>query len=174
MLLFPFRWNSKCKMLQSIIDLKPALVETLSNMDVPVAFNYQDWELMKKVLNVLAPFKDATDMLSSHDASISMVIPFVTMIIDGLEDENPTEEHGVLTLKRSLKKAMKERFVNIEDNEDYTVSTLLDSKYKGDFFREDLTLTLAKEALTDKLVESLRDESTSEVNTYHNTLDLGT
>ena len=52
---------------------------------------------------------DATDMLSSHDASVSMVIPFVTTVIESLETENPAEERGVLTLKRSLATSMKER-----------------------------------------------------------------
>ena len=152
-------------MLNSIVELMPAVVETMSNVpQVPVDFNSQERTLMKKVLLVVEPFKDATDMLSSHDASISMVIPCVTMIIDGLEKENPAEEHGVLTLKRSLKEAMKQRFANIEDVEGYYVSTLLDSKYKGHFYRDPFTLTLAKDALTDQLVELLRDEAPTEVN----------
>ena len=155
-------------MLQSHVDLMPALVETMSNMpQVPVDFNSQEWKLMKKVLKVLELFKDATDMLSSHDASISMVIPFVTIIITSLEKEDPREEHGVLTLKRSLKEAMKARFADIEEIEGYTVSTLLDSKYKGHFYREPLTLTHAKDALTDQLVKFLRDEAATEVIILH-------
>ena len=147
-------------MTRSIYNLKPSLVQTLSNLpQVPVSFSSQDWDLMKKVLNVLEPFKDATDKLSANDASISMVIPTVTLIIDGLEDENPTEERGVLTIKRSLKAAMKERFAGIEDMEAYSVSTLLDSKYNGEFYRDPHTLTVAKEILTDELVKLIRADS---------------
>ena len=149
---------------KSIIDLKPSLVQTLSNMpQVPVTFNYQDFDLMKKVLKVLEPFKDATDKLSAQDASISMVIPTVTLIIDGLEDENPTEEHGVLTLKRSLKAAMMARFNDIEDIDAYRVSTLLDSKYKGEFYRDPTTLALAKDVLTNELVKLVRDDTSVQV-----------
>ena len=147
-------------MTRSIYNLKPSLVQTLSNLpQVPVSFSSQDWDLMKKVLNVLEPFKDATDKLSANDASISMVIPTVTLIIDGLEDENPTEERGVLTIKRSLKAAMKERFAGIEDMEAYSVSTLLDSKYNGEFYRDPHTLTVAKEILTVELVKLIRADS---------------
>ena len=126
-------------------------------------FNTNDWKLMKKVVLVLDLFVDATDMLSSHDASVSMVIPFVTTVIESLETENPAEERGVLTLKRSLAASMNERFADIETNEHYIVSTLLDSKYKGDFYRDDSTLEQAKDILTERLVTLLQEDGTNEV-----------
>ena len=73
-----------------------------------------------------------------------MVIPFVTTIISSLENEDPTQEHGVLKLKRDLKKAMQERFADIETIEEYAVSTLLDSKFKAHFFRKPDTLPFAQ------------------------------
>ena len=162
--LYLCRWNSQYKLVVSIVGLKPALVETMSNVEgVPVYFRYQDWELMKKVVKVLEIFVDATDMLSSHDASISMVIPFVTSTIVDLETEDPSQEHGVLTIKRSLTTAMKARFADIETMEHYIVATLLDSKYKGHFYRTDGTLEKAKTILTDRLVELLQDDSAVEV-----------
>ena len=153
-------------MICSILGLQPALVQTLSKMpEVPVEIRRDDWELLKKIKQVLEPFKDATDLLSYHDASVSMVIPVVTMIIDALATENPAEEHGVLTLKRRLKMAMlrENRFASVETIEEYTVSTLLDSKYKGAFFRDPDTLQEATNILTEKLVNMLRHGNPLEV-----------
>ena len=129
--------------------------------EAPVEFTNDEWKTMEKVLKVLQPFRDATDMLSYHDASVSMVIPFVTTILASLTHEDRREEHGVLTLKRRLKTAMETRFGNIENIEEYTVATLLDSKYKGSFFRSPDTLDAAKNVLTERLVESLRKEGSS-------------
>ena len=145
----------------SIVGLKPAVIQTMANLEgVPVEFRNQEWQLMDKILKVLQPFVDATNMLSAHDASISMVIPFVTSIICSLENEDPREEHGVLTLKRDLKTAMETRFGDIENIDDYIVATLLDSKYKGNFYRGTGTFERAKNILMEKLVEKLREEDT--------------
>ena len=96
-------------------------------------------------------------MLSKHDASISMVIPVVTMIINSLEMENP-EDYGVLGEKRALKEGMETRFSGIEETEHYFVSTLLDTRFKGCFYRDDDTLQRAKDVLTERLVTLLDKE----------------
>ena len=69
----------------------------------------QDWDKLLQVVQVLKPFKEATEMLSRYDASISMGIPIVSLIIKSLELENRAEETGVLGMKRALKEAMKKR-----------------------------------------------------------------
>ena len=100
-------------------------------------------------------------MLSRHDASISLAIPIVTIIIDELEKENPREERGVLTMKRALKTSMETRFDYIhmiEENEHYIVSTFLDNKFKNNFYRNPDTLEAAKTIVTDKLVQYLKED----------------
>ena len=146
-------------MLSSVVGLKPALIQTLRYVDgVPVEFSNDDWKLMGKVLLVLEPFKDATDELSCNDASISMVIPEVTMIIKSLEKEDRRVE------KRSLLDAMENRFADIEVNDEYIVATLLDPKWKGNFFCYPETLNRATTLLTDRLVDLLKDGLTAQVN----------
>ena len=146
-------------MLQSFQVTEPALVQTLHNVDnAPSELTSQEWALLRKVLRVLKPFKEATEMLSRHDASISMVIPIVTMIIEDLETEDSRDDHGVLTMKRALKKGMETRFAAIEKTDHYIVSTLLDSKFKLFFYRDPDALDKAKTILMDQLVEFLRDD----------------
>ena len=135
---------------------------TLSNLKSKIEFTQKDWDLMELVVNVLKPFKDATLMLQHRDASISMCIPFVTGIITGLEVVNA--DRGVMTLKRALKQNMEERFSNIEYNRHFTISTLLDSKYKSCFYREPDTFTQAKEYLTEELIELLQQDTSTQVN----------
>ena len=142
-------------MLESYVRLKPAIVHTLLSHDAPVEFSNADWQLMEKLVKVLRPFVDATEMLSTLDASISMAIPCVTSIIMAMEVSD--EDQGVKTMKKDLKKAMEKRFAAMEGNDDYAVATLLDSKYKKHFFRSTDTTERAKNVVVDKLFESLRN-----------------
>ena len=140
-----------------MITLKPAIIQTLMDpsLNLDIDFSRQDWDKIEQVVKVLRPFEEATKMLQFRDASISMVIPIVTTILKSLNDSR--EDVGVLTMKRSLKKAMEERFKDIETNHHYTVATLLDCKYKGHFFRNATTLEDTKSFVIDKLVQDLRN-----------------
>ena len=79
----------------------------------PVEFTRKDWDLIvDQVLSVLAPFEEATRDLSDHDASISITIPTVTTILDGLAVDG--EVHGVQGLKRSVQASVNARFNAVE------------------------------------------------------------
>ena len=141
----------------------------------PVEFTQNDWKLLKKIVSVLKPFKEATLFLSKKDASISTAIPITTLVITSLEEEDPIDERGVLTLKRDLKKNMEERFGDLESQFHYTASTLLDSKFKHYFFRDASTLERTKEYIIDKMVNDLRNALTAvnnEVSKHNISADL--
>lgn len=143
-------------MLTSIHDTEDAVAQTLRHMNsAPVEFRDQDWQLMKKVVRVLKPFKEATLMLSEKDASISTAIPVATLIIQSLEEEDRQEDMGVLTMKRDLKKNMKTRFSHLETEFHYTAATLLDSKFKHLFYQDPDTLQITKDHIVDKMVHDL-------------------
>ena len=151
------RWNSTYYQLESIYVLQPALVQTLNTVEgADVEFSKSEWTTMRKVLGILKPFEEATQWLQCHDASISMAIPIVTTIILSL-DEETADDHGVLTMKRSLKKGMLSRFPTMEEKEHYILATLLDTKFKRFFFREENTFYRAKAILT----HSLRDATST-------------
>ena len=155
-----FRWNSSYDMINSLLGSEKALVNTLSSLatNAPVEFSNAEWGTMRKITTVLKPFKEATEILSHRDASISMAIPIVTTILSDLETES-REDHGVLTMKRDLAKYMKERFDNMEGENYYSAATLLDAKFKKNMFRDPDTFERTKTLLLDKILESLRTAS---------------
>ena len=125
------RWNSTFYLLVSLLDLKDPVVDTLQELAPDCAaheFSGTEWKTMQKIVNVLKPFEEATKLLSEYDASISMAIFSVTLIVKSLESES-ADDVGVLSMKRALRHAMTTRFSTMEQNKRYTVATLLDSRY---------------------------------------------
>jgi len=59
---------------------------------------------MNKLVTVLKIFKEATEMLSSSEASISQIIPIVVLINESLKTSNA--DHGVKNLKTKLQTAL--------------------------------------------------------------------
>ena len=146
-------------MVDRVLELMPAVVQTLSNMGTatPVEFSARDWELMKKVVRVLKPFKEATEWLSKSDASIALAIPIVTAIRKSLE-VIALRDLGVMGMKRGLTDAMDKRFSRMEGNFHYAAATLLDSKYKHYFFRDSACVVEVKEYIVDKIAADLGQE----------------
>ena len=142
-------------MIKSFVDNKPAVVQTLSNLaDTGITFTDADWTIMGKIERVLKPLEEATKLLSKHDASISMVIPFVTTLLEDLKDK--PEDRGILTWKRALRDNIEMRFADIENIKDYTVATMLDSRYKYCLFRGADTFGETKDFIIEKLMECLQ------------------
>ena len=131
-------------------------MQTISRVSTPVEITKKDWDLIELVIGVLKPFKDATEMLSHRDASISMTIPIVTAIIDGLK--TTAADQGVKTMKRDLKRSMEDRFYGIEDKFNYSASTLLDAKFKKTLFRDPIAVERTKDFLLDRMVHMLQKE----------------
>ena len=115
----------------SIKDQQPAVTKTIQNLaerneNLPdIEFSSQEWKRIGQVIKILRPFEEATKELSQHDASISLVIPNITAILQDLEEEE-AEDVGVLTMKRALKHAMEHRFREVEQNVHYACATILD------------------------------------------------
>ena len=150
-------------MIKSFVDTEDAVVQTLSKLrgEIGVQFTDAEWTTMGKIERVLKPLEEATKCLSSYDASISMVIPFVTGLVKSLEDA--PEDHGVLTWKRALKNNIETRFCDIESNMHYTVGTMLDSRYKHYLFREEDTFRATKDYAIEKLIAHLRTSDPRQV-----------
>ena len=161
------RWNSTFYMLERFLRLKSALIASIAHCedldyDVKVEFRKDDWSLMEKVVKVLKSFEEATQMLSTKNACISQTIPIITLIIQQL---NTTKaDTGVKTLKRDLQDAMEARFDHYESDDKYTLSTLLDPRFKGLMFRKKDTLREVKERLIHLLETELQDVLDSDQN----------
>ncbi|KAJ8404125.1 hypothetical protein AAFF_G00344750 [Aldrovandia affinis] len=119
-------------MLHSLIEQKQAL-------EVPD----NQWSLLEKTITVLAPFEELTRQVSSSDASVSDVIPAVT-VLQRLLAQETDEDRGIRTMKNTLLAAVKKRFSDVEKNPLYCIASLLDPRYKDRFFSNTNTAREAK------------------------------
>lgn len=144
------RWNSTHDMGARFLELKPAIISSIANMEADVVeLTKMDWMYLAKAIQALQVFKEATVMLSHRKASISMAIPIVTIIIRKLRATK--DDHGVKQFKTDLKTGMEQRFHEMEEDEKYALATYLDPRYKGYFFRNPDSALRAKEKIAEKL-----------------------
>ena len=167
------RWNSTYDMLGRFVQVQDVIKALLANgwgkdlvgKDKPeVRITERDWNLLNAVTNVLRGFKEATESLSKESACVSQYIPTVYLLLKSLEinDEDNTETgRGVKGLKKRLSEDLQNRMdeIEIEKREIFSVATLLDPRYKGNFFQSEE----AKKNAEVRLVELLKKENESVV-----------
>ena len=153
----PTRWNSTFDMGERFLELKVAIIAAIATTDNNLTqLTKTDWTYLEKATRVLQIFKEATVMFSSSNSSISKVIYVITLIMRNLKET--LADHGVKQLKRALKAGMEDRFNEIETQDVYALSTYLDPRYKGLFFRDPENAAQAKAKLVEKLEKMLTEE----------------
>jgi len=154
----PTRWDSTFNMGDRFVELKPAIIASMATLDTDLAqLSSENWNYLKKAVEVLRVFKEATVMLSSSNASISQAIFVVTVILAKLKKVT-SADHGVIQLKRALTKGMEERFASMETLEMYALATYLDPRYKGFLFRKQENAFAARQKIAEKLEELLNED----------------
>ena len=111
------------------------------------------FDLICKVIMVLAPVEDITQSISSEASTTSIVIPFVRALRKHLESGNDDTDSGVRTMKKEMLDSLNRRFENVETNESLAVATLLDPCFKDKFFTGVTNRTNAKAILSTTLQE---------------------
>ena len=156
------RWNSTYDMLERFVKLRSAVSTVLDDPkwdQVKVKLYNSEWELMGKVVKVLKVFKEATEMLSSSQACISQIIPLVKVLKESLK--RGKDDHGVRSLKLQLIKSLERRFDSKEFDDKYAIATLLDPRYKANFFDGKQARQSAISTLIDEL-KSIVEETPSQ------------
>ena len=151
------RWNSTYYLVERFLKLQSAIECTLVSKigkDTNIQFNQSEWDLMEKIRNTLSIFEKSTKLLQFADASISDYLPVVTTIMRDLENET-SADIGVKTMKRSLLENMKNRFKDIEFQNELLLSTYLNPKYKHHFFINPETKGRAQNLLVKLISERL-------------------
>ena len=151
------RWNSTFNMLERFLKLREGISKVLDDQKwekkLKVNIYRADWDLMSKVVTVLRGFKEATEMLFSSQASISQIIPVVTIINESLKRSG--EDQGVKSLKAKLQASLQKRFSHKEFDAKYAIATLLDPRYKKNFFQSQE----AKDSVVAQLLNELKEEA---------------
>ena len=149
------RWNSTLYMIQSILEQKMALAAYAAENDIP-QLTANQLEIARKLTLVLAPIEEITQVISKQTATLSMVIPFVRVLLRSWEKED--DDRGIQTMKEQMIHSLNSRFAGIEDNQLLSVATLTDPRFKDRFFGSNIVKASAK----DMLQKELRKESPNE------------
>ena len=148
------RWNSTYLMLERFLLLKPFIIKVLGSQKweekVSTRFYPNEWELMSKIVTMVKGFKEATEMLSSAQASISQIIPVVKLIKESMK--STSNDQGVKKLKAGLLKSLETRFGHKEFDKKFSHATVLDPRYKTHFFNS----TAAKDAAVAGVISELK------------------
>ena len=147
------RWNSTYLMLERAFHLKRSLqIYTANNDDLPILTANQ-WNLCEKMLRILQPFFEITKQVSSEQSSLSDVIPHVVALDRYLSKSG--DDSGVQTTKEELRSALRQRLLspsgeklNVKEEKNYVVTTVVDSHYKFRFLDDKET---AKKWLLDEM-----------------------
>lgn len=127
------RWNSTYYMLERLQEQKDAVSLYAAEFGDITNLTANQWMILQKTLNLLKPFETITKEVSSAKSIISVVLPMIATL--KLYLSKPSEHFsGVGTLKDTLLENLRKRFSSFENNENYTISTALDPRFKLAFF----------------------------------------
>ena len=90
-------------------------------------------DVLRKCIEILSPIEEITRSISADLASISVIIPYIRILTKTLEKN--TDDVGIRGMKTELLHSLKSRFTGIEENKLLCLATILDPRFKQNFFR---------------------------------------
>ncbi len=161
------RWNSCYEMLERFLEVKPAVSLLLSEpgMDSFGPFTSEKWKIIEAAVALLHPCYQATVELSSEKfATASKVIPITKMLLLFYAKEERTQDGFRKELAANMRLHLGKRYEKVEDTTIYSISTLLDPRFKNHAFRQnekkDRAIAKLKQELL-ALSEKKKEESTA-------------
>ena len=143
------RWNSTLYMFQSIVEQKMALAAYCAENDSIQQLSTYQLVLIKKCVDILSPIEEVTRSISARLASISIVIPYVRVLIRTLEKND--EDSGVRTMKGQILHSLRSRFAGIEERKELALATMLDPRFKDKFFGGNIIKATVKEWVLEEM-----------------------
>ncbi|XP_061704198.1 zinc finger BED domain-containing protein 4-like [Cydia pomonella] len=156
------RWNSTFYMCERLIEQKRAVSLYISDYSGSINFNNlteRQWQLVKELLTILQPFEEITRITSSNFSCISEVIPHVNILLKYLA-KPASDDSNTVTMRKRLQTELKARFEGIQDDIVYTLATILDPRYKLNFFSND-KIEPARKAFLIEAIKNNDDEDSS-------------
>lgn len=158
------RWNSSYYMMSRLLEQKRTvslyLAETSVNFE---NLSTEEWILLGKSLELLKPFEEITKIISSSCSSISEVIPHLKTLQKYLENYND-ENNDIMEIKNLLANDLKIRF-DLNHNKLFNLATLLDPRYKQQFFDAEDLITVRSQFLLEALKNSSSDDESDTAET---------
>ena len=135
------RWNSTFDMLKRIVSIKDAVISTLAVLQTEIAvLTPVEWNIVEKAIDVLQIFNEVTIEISSEKTvSVSKVIVLVGSMFQTIETyvNDISLPYEVNEMAISLKKQLRKRFSDSEENEIMAQASILDPRFKKYGFMSD-------------------------------------
>lgn len=140
----PTRWSSTADMLERAIKLKAPIISYLAVVDSvkkasdePLSLTSDAWGNFERILEYLVPFRQATRMVCGDTyPSLSMVVPLYNKLMDHLKLWMLKKTNPQDTLHRAVVAANAKIAQYYDLTSDcYTISTVLDPRFKLDYYR---------------------------------------
>ena len=159
----PTRWNSAYLMVERMVALKRPILVYLSNHSELPTISAKEWQLSERFLHVLKPFFDLTKEMSAEASSLSSVIPSIAALELFLTKTG--HDSGVQKTRQALLEALRNRFLsnsagpgtkhlNVMEEKHYVTATVIDPRFKTQFFKKAEDQDNAKALLLGELLSN--------------------
>ncbi|XP_067120294.1 zinc finger BED domain-containing protein 4-like [Centruroides vittatus] len=137
------RWNSTCYMLERLLEQKRAIFLYLTDTTNISNLTAEQWEIVDQLLKLLKPFEEITKITSSNYYCLSEIIPHAMAI--------------------AMQQEIKQRYSQIDNNKNYLISTLLDPRFKTNFFTNQVQKERARQYILLEDLVSDYDTSSNKI-----------
>jgi len=125
------RWNSTFYMLRHLCEPRRALSVYCSEVDGAASLSAHQWSIADNIVQLLAPFEECTREVSGDTARISLVTHFTLVeVLRNILSREGANDAGIKTLKATVLESLNACFADINQEERYTVATLMDPRFK--------------------------------------------
>ena len=120
-------------MMKSIQEQKMALAAYAAESNSIQQLSSHQLDLLKKCIEVLSPIEEITRSIAADLASIPLSYhTYVRILTRTLQ--KTCDDSGIRTMKAQLLHSLKSRFSGIEENKELSLATILDPRFKDEFF----------------------------------------
>ena len=145
------RWGSIADMIERIIEQQDAIRVVLSQ-DRKVSHlvpSWQDFDVLKSVLEAVKGFKDLTDLLSGEKrVTCSTIKPLMEVIHDKLVIQKDDDTPLTNEIKQRIKNDLDSRYQSVEMSSLLGTCSFLDPRFKDKFTIEDETVVALMDEIT--------------------------
>ena len=96
----PTWWNSSYYMLNRLVEQRKAISAANAEANESFDLTPSQWNLAEKAINLLKPFEEATEDISSESSSMALFIPVVNSLSKLLQVDE--KDYGIMAMKRKM------------------------------------------------------------------------
>lgn len=148
------RWNS-CYEIYRIIKIKDGIISTLALLWSDLALQLQEWHIIEEVLPIMQPFYEITEEMSAEKfMTLSKVLIFAQLISRHIARALCQTQHEIVkNMLEITQNEIQVWFHELERNNLYGESTILDPRFKRKGFRTVESYNIACESLKRRIAE---------------------